>query len=329
MLKKMYGGQVTTVTTDSRRWHPTAKTLRRRRTAILTSTAREFLHAQGITSALNFMASDANELAPAWAEWNEGALKTNKVIADIQCWKQNVRHKWSVSSTKEGAASLSHHDEGAELSQRPVAEAVAPTVEVIPFLESGARAFLLAQGITTAEAFLSTDAETIANALMHWRQRRGSKECWFSAARQCIGEWKKKLRKWQSSMSGQPIVELDAELKKLSLMARQFLSSQGIATAKAFLLTNSTTMANALIDWRKQWDSSECLFSAARKSIYEWKKRVRQLKSSIPGEPLVELDDDLKTLSSIARQFLSSQGIATAKAFLTTDSTATASALIA
>lgn len=42
----------------------------------LSSTVQDFLQAQGITSALDLMAANANELAPAWIKWNKGAFKT-------------------------------------------------------------------------------------------------------------------------------------------------------------------------------------------------------------------------------------------------------------
>jgi hypothetical protein len=50
---------------------------------VLSPTAQEFLQAQGITSALNFIAINANEMAPAWVEWNAGAFKTNKATGDL------------------------------------------------------------------------------------------------------------------------------------------------------------------------------------------------------------------------------------------------------
>jgi hypothetical protein len=122
---------------------------------VLSPTAQEFLQAQGITSALNFIAINANDLAPAWVEWNKGAFTTNKATTDLQCWKRKVQNQWSSNSTKEGATSGSTHVPGALLSQRPVTQTRAPTVEVVPalrVLESEAREFLIAQGIATAEA---------------------------------------------------------------------------------------------------------------------------------------------------------------------------------
>jgi hypothetical protein len=77
-----------------------------------------------------------------------------------------------------------------------------------------------------------------------------------------------------------PLVELDAELKTLSSMARHFLSSQGLATAEAFLSTNTAMTANALMDWRKQCDFSECATKTDRFCICSWKKKLRQVQSS-------------------------------------------------
>jgi hypothetical protein len=111
-----------------------------------------------------------------------------------------------------------------------------------------ARRFLSSQGIATAEAFLSTHTATTANALMDWRKQQDSSECSIAVAQGCIYYWKAKLREQQSSMSGESLVGLDAELKELSPMARQFLSSQGIAAAEAFLSANTAPTANALMD---------------------------------------------------------------------------------
>jgi hypothetical protein len=217
------------------------------------------------------------------------------------------------------------------LSQRPVTKAQAPTVEGVPalcVLESEAREFLIAQGIATAEAFLSTKSRAMADALMDWRARAKKERLSLVAVQNRINKWKKSVRDQQSSIPGEPLVELDAKLKILSSMARQFLSSQGIATAEAFLSTKSAIMVNALMNWRKRWDSNECSIATAGVVICRWKRRVRELESGMPGEPLVEEDADLNKLSSIARQFLSSQGIATAEAFLSTNTTTTANALI-
>jgi hypothetical protein len=70
------------------------------------------------------------------------------------------------------SAPLSNHVTEAVLKQSSVAEAIAPTIEVAPalrVLESEAREFLIAQGIRTVEAFLSTRSETMADALIDWR----------------------------------------------------------------------------------------------------------------------------------------------------------------
>jgi hypothetical protein len=285
---------------------------------VLSLTAQEFLQAQGITSALNFMANNANELAPAWIKWNEGAFKTTKATSDLRCWKRKVHHRWSSSSTKEGAVPRSNQFAEVLFIQKPVAEAAVPTVEVAPalrVLESEAREFLIAQGITTAEAFLSTKTVTMVNALMDWRALAKKEPLSFNATKQVISKWQRCLRELQSNMSGQPLVEQDDTLKTLSLKLRHFLSSQGIATAEAFLSTNETTIVNALIVWRKRWDSSEGSTRAASDCISKWKRVLRERQSSMSGEPLVELDAELKTLTPIARRFLSLQGIATAEAF--------------
>jgi hypothetical protein len=181
--------------------------------------------------------------------------------------------------------------------------------------------FLLSQGIITTEAFLSTESATMSNALIECRKLWDSNdECSIMAARACISFWKKRLSDRRSSISGGPPVELDAELKTLSLKARQFLSSQGIATAEAFLSSDTATTVNALMDWRKRGDLSKC---SAQACITEWKRSLRERR-----EPLIEVDDELKTLSRQARSFLLSQGITTAEAFLSTNTTTTANELM-
>jgi hypothetical protein len=178
-----------------------------------------------------------------------------------------------------------------------------PLVELdadLKTLSLTARQFLSSQGIATAEAFLSTKSATVADALMDWRKRWDSNACSIASARVCIYEWKKRLRERQSSMSGEPLAELDADLKTLRPMARRFLSSQGIATAEIFLSTNSPTMVNALMDWRKRWDSREYSMASAQACIYQWKHILRQLKPSMPKEPLIEQDAELQNLSPMA-----------------------------
>jgi hypothetical protein len=93
-------------------------------------------------------------------------------------------------------------------------------------------------------------------------------------------------------------------------MARQFLSSQCITTAETFLATKSTTMVNALVDWRRRCDSSECSFEAARQCIDRWKRILRQLQSS-RQEASRALDPELDVLSPTGQSILSTQAIST------------------
>jgi hypothetical protein len=242
----------------------------------LSSTAQEFLRAQGITSALNLMATNAKELVPAWIEWNkeEGTFfKTSntKATSDVRLWKRKVRERWYSTSTKDRA--------GDAVDNSLVVGTAAPTVEVVPALhvyESEARDFLIAQGIASAEAFLLSEAATMANALMQWRDQSQKEALGFGSALNIIYRWKRNLRE----LSGQLLVEQDAELQTLSPMARHFLSSQGIATAEAFPSMKVTTTAKSLMDWRNQWDSRECTIAAARWCISNWRRRLREQQSN-------------------------------------------------
>jgi hypothetical protein len=183
------------------------------------------------------------------------------------------------------------------MSGEPLEELDAELKELSPM----ARSFLPSQGIATAKAFLSISTPSSANALMDWRKQCDSSKCTFYQAQCCINSWKAKLRKRQSSMSGVPLVELDAELKTLSLMARRFLSYKGIATAEAFLSTKAG-LANALMDWRKRYHSSECRIEGAYQLISLWKEKLRkQRQLSMLEEPLVELDAELKTNTAMGR----------------------------
>jgi hypothetical protein len=91
-------------------------------------------------------------------------------------------------------------------------------------------------------------------------------------------------------MPGEPLVDLDVGLKTFSPMAQHFFSSQCIATAKAFLLTNTTTTVNALVDLRNRRDSKEYPIRAARKRITTWLRGLRERRSCILGDSSVELD---------------------------------------
>jgi hypothetical protein len=246
----------------------------------LSWTAQEFLRKKGITSALNLMAKNANELAPAWIEWNkEGAFKSiNKATSDVQCWKRKVRDRWYSSSTKK--------------------EATPRLVPRINQSESDVSEFLNSQDIASAEAFLSTKTETMANALIQWKERTRKETLAFIPARELIYRWKRKSREQEASLCIQPLEKQGAGLKTLSRMARRFLSSQGISSAEAFLSTNTTATANALVDWRMRTDSSECSTLMARQRICCWKRRLRERQSNLQEASRV-LDPESDVLSSI------------------------------
>jgi hypothetical protein len=249
----------------------------------LSSTAQEFLQAQGITSALHFVLASTNGLTQAWIEWNKGAFKTDKARSDVRLWKRKVRGRWCSSSTKERA--------GDAVDNSP------PTVEVVPALqvyESEARDFLIAQGIASTEAFLLTKTDTLANALMQWRDQSQKAALGFGSALNLIYRWKRNSRE----LSGQLLIEQDAEFQTLSTMARRFLSSQNIATAEAFLSMNVNATANALMDWRKQRDSSECTIVQARWCISNWRLRMRERQLDRQEASRV-LDPVSEVLSSI------------------------------
>jgi uncharacterized protein (DUF2164 family) len=213
---------------------------------------------------------------------------------------------------------------GSSMSGQPLVEVDA----VLRKLSSIARQFLSSQGIATTDAFLSTNTATMANALIYWRKQWESSEFSIVVALDCINRWKRKLRQLQPSMPEEPLIEQGAELQTLSPMAMKFLSSQGIATAEEFLSTKSAAITDALMDWRKRCDSSECSIKMARECIYGWKRKLRQLQSSMPEEPLIEQNAELQKLSPMARIFLSLQGIATAEAFLSTKSASMTDALM-
>jgi hypothetical protein len=161
------------------------------------------------------------------------------------------------------------------------AQGITSALKLLKTLTPVARSFLSSQGIAAAEAFLSTNTATTASGLVDWRKRACPKDYSIRAAQTLINTWHRGLRKGRSCMSEEPLVERNAGLKAFRPMAHPFLSSQGITTTKAFLLVNTTTMVSALVDWRNRWDSSECSFSAARKSISQWKVRLRELRSSL------------------------------------------------
>ena len=248
----------------------------------LSSPVQEFLQAQGITSAMNFMATNATELAPAWIEWNKGAFKTSnngKAKSDVLCWKRKVRDRWYSNSTKEEAT---------------------PHLAPVPRInESDASVFLIAQGIASSgEAFLLAETEPMANALVERIEQTRNEQSGFIGARMLIKRWKRKSREQKTSIWGQPLAQLDTEFQTLSPTAKRFLASQGIATAEAFLSMNITETVNALMTWRNQEDRGECSISAARQCIYIWKKRLRERQSS-QQEASRELDHESYVLSSI------------------------------
>jgi hypothetical protein len=108
---------------------------------------------------------------------------------------------------------------------------------------------------------------------------------------------------------------LDEELSNLSSLARRFLPSQGITTAKAFLTTATKATAEALMTWRTISEPGECSIKDCRGAVLQWKRDVYERRRNSSGQELRKVDSDLNHLSEMTRGFLSSQGIMNAAAF--------------
>jgi hypothetical protein len=228
-------------------------------------------------------------------------------------------------------------------SQQPKVQKV-QVDDAFQVLPSFARRFLPTQGITTPEEFLETNAPTIAQALMNWRikNRWDLSECSFINAQYCIYKWKSKLRghpAFQESRQAAttlptivhvdgPPARLDEELRNLSPLARRFLPSHGITTADAFLATGTKIIAEALLKWRTKSEPCECTIKNCREAILRWKRDLHEKRHNQSGQQLKKVDADLKKLSSVARGFLSFQGIASAAAFRSAEMSTLTSALV-
>jgi chitodextrinase len=90
-----------------------------------------------------------------------------------------------------------------------------------------------------------------AIALMEWRNQCESSECSFVVARQCSYEWKEWLRERQSSMSGEFLVELPAELKTETVMVESVEDDNACQTLAMIVLvaTNGILRSCALTFW--------------------------------------------------------------------------------
>jgi hypothetical protein len=200
-------------------------------------------------------------------------------------------------------------------------------------LPSDARRFLPTQGISTPEGFLDTNTATITNALMNWRikNRYDLSECSFINAQYCIYKWKSKMRGHLAFLEASQAVtaattapatvcfnetlcHLDEELSNLSSLARQFLPSQGITTAKALLATGTKATAEALMKWRTKSAHGECSIKDCCRAVLQWKRDVYEGRHNTSGQELRTVGADLNHFSLMTRRFLSSQGIMNAAA---------------
>jgi hypothetical protein len=230
--------------------------------------------------------------------------------------------------------------------QQPIVQKVAVPVNDVLFeaLPSDARRFLPTHGITTPEEFLETNVPTIAKALMNWRiKNRSDLSDSFISAQYCIYKWKSKLRDHLASQEASQAVtatttpktaclnqspgSLDEELSNLNSLAQQFLPSQGITTAKAFLATGTKATAEALMQWRTKSEPCGCSIKDCREAILGWKRDLYERRHNHSGHELRKVDADLNHLSFMARGFLSSQGIANAAAFRSTEADTLTNAL--
>jgi hypothetical protein len=114
----------------------------------------------------------------------------------------------------------------------------------------------------------------------------------------------------------QDVPKVAPEMHVLKSEAREFLIAQDTAYEENFLSATSAAMVDAMMDWRAQVNKERLSIATAQKRLYRWKRSLREQQSSMQEEPFGELDADLKKLSQMARDFLSSQGITTAECFL-------------
>jgi hypothetical protein len=243
----------------------------------LPSYARRFLPTQGITTPEEFLETNAPTIAKALMNWrikNRWDLSECSFINAQYCiykWKSKLRgHPAFQESSK--------------------AVRTPPTIRVdgppghldeeLSTLSPLARRFLPSHGITTADAFLATGTKTIAEALMKWRKKSEPCECTIKNCREAVLRWKRDLHEQRHNLSGQQLRKVDADLKKLSSVARAFLSFQGIANAAAFRSTEMSTLTNALVRWREREKMSPLALGAARIMILNWKKESQQVEPS-------------------------------------------------
>jgi hypothetical protein len=136
-------------------------------------------------------------------------------------------------------------------------------------------------------------------------------------------------------------VQVDPALSVLSRTARKFLQVVGITSALDFIKTMETTdTADPLTLKWVEWNQGAFKTKQAVHTLQEWKRLVRQklLDSTAASailkvcqhqqQPLATVDAGLQTLGREANRFLSSQGITTAEAFLSAETTRTAKALM-
>lgn len=250
----------------------------------LPSFARRFLPTQGIATPEEFLETNVTTMANALMNWrikNQWNLSECSFINAQYCI-----YKWK--STLRGHLVSQEASQAVTTSTTPSTVCLNETSghldEELSNLSSLARRFLLSQGITTAKAFLAPGTKKTAEALMKWRPTSDPCECSIKNCREAVLQWKRDLHQRRHNHSGQEVRKVNTDLNHLDLVAKVFLSSQGIANAEAFRWAEIDTLTNALVRWRKREKMAPLESGAARKMILKWKKESQSVKPSKPQQ---------------------------------------------
>ena len=182
--------------------------------------------------------------------------------------------------------------------------------------------FLSSAGITTAEKLFRADKSEQSNIiqkLAHWRSERGFDEIDASLLVRAISQWTSKVQSRldaqepedRNEKSKDTITKPPRKSKKnkrrtvpkkfeaksgldpieaLSKMAKDFLMTEGIATAQQFLSRRTSDLANAFIAWREHQGLVALKGFGAVSIMSGWKGVVRDTCRAIGESELVEID---------------------------------------
>jgi hypothetical protein len=144
------------------------------------------------------------------------------------------------------------------------------------------RRFLLSQGITIVDTFLTSENKPMAIALIQWRKREKLEERAYNTVMNELRNWKREVQQRQETRKEKP-VGLHIAFEVFDPTVPSFLASQSIATPSDLRLGHRATLARFFINWRKEKGMKEIPLSSAKRGISMWKESVERQSMGLAG----------------------------------------------